>query len=175
MRFTDHKTVGLQYGLTALAFLLVGFLLMLLMRWQLAWPGQAVPAWIAWLLGESNAPGGIMLPEFYSQLVAMHGSVMVFLAVVPLAAGATPHPPLSPSTAASSSSPPAAEKAGEAAHLAAPTSRLRCPANVHATRILAATICWRRTQDGAPEVSSGTSAHIALTVRTWRRQQWNGS
>ena len=39
-------------------------------------------------LGESNAPGGIMLPEFYNQLVAMHGSVMVFLAVVPLAAGA---------------------------------------------------------------------------------------
>ena len=39
-------------------------------------------------LGEANAPGGIMLPEFYNQLVAMHGSVMVFLAVVPLAAGA---------------------------------------------------------------------------------------
>ncbi len=29
-----------------------------------------------------------MLPEFYNQLVAMHGSVMVFLAIVPLAAGA---------------------------------------------------------------------------------------
>jgi cytochrome c oxidase subunit I len=88
VRWTDHKTVGLQYGLTALVFLLVGFLLMILMRWQLAWPGQPVPPWIALVLGESNAPGGIMLPEFYNQLVAMHGSVMVFLAVVPLAAGA---------------------------------------------------------------------------------------
>ena len=88
MRWTDHKTVGLQYGVTALCFLLVGFLLMILMRWQLAWPGQPIPSWIAWLLGESNAPGGIMLPEFYNQLVAMHGTVMVFLAVVPLAAGA---------------------------------------------------------------------------------------
>ena len=88
VRFTDHKTVGLQYGLTALAFLLVGFLLMLLMRWQLAWPGQPLPPWIAAWLGDANAPGGIMLPEFYNQLVAMHGSVMVFLAVVPLAAGA---------------------------------------------------------------------------------------
>ena len=88
MRWTDHKTVGLQYGVTALLFLLVGFLLMILMRWQLAWPGQPVPSWIAALLGESNAPGGIILPEFYNQLVAMHGSVMVFLAVVPLAAGA---------------------------------------------------------------------------------------
>ncbi|MEO7132962.1 MAG: cbb3-type cytochrome c oxidase subunit I [Vicinamibacterales bacterium] len=88
MRWTDHKTVGLQYGLTALVFLLVGFLLMILMRWQLAWPGQPLPSWIAMWLGENNAPGGIMLPEFYNQLVAMHGSVMVFLAIVPLAAGA---------------------------------------------------------------------------------------
>ena len=88
MRLTDHKTVGLQYGLTALVFLLVGFLLMILMRWQLAWPGQPLPSWIAPLLGDANAPGGIMLPEFYNQLVAMHGSVMIFLAVVPLAAGA---------------------------------------------------------------------------------------
>jgi cytochrome c oxidase subunit 1 len=88
VRWTDHKTVGLQYGVTALCFLLVGFLLMILMRWQLAWPGQPMPSWIAALLGEANAPGGIMLPEFYNQLVAMHGTVMVFLAVVPLAAGA---------------------------------------------------------------------------------------
>ncbi|MDO8680685.1 MAG: cbb3-type cytochrome c oxidase subunit I, partial [Acidobacteriota bacterium] len=88
MRVTDHKTVGLQYGLTALFFLLVGFLLMILMRWQLAWPGQPLPGWMAPWLGEANAPGGVMLPEFYNQLVAMHGTVMVFLAVVPLAAGA---------------------------------------------------------------------------------------
>jgi cytochrome c oxidase subunit 1 len=88
VRWTDHKTVGLQYGLTALFFLLVGFLLMILMRWQLAWPGQPLPAWLVPMLGEANAPGGVMLPEFYNQLVAMHGSVMVFLAVVPLAASA---------------------------------------------------------------------------------------
>ena len=80
--------MGLQYGITSLVFLAVGFLLMILMRWQLAWPGQPLPAWIAAPLGEANAPGGIMLPEFYQQLVAMHGTVMVFLAVVPLAAGA---------------------------------------------------------------------------------------
>ena len=88
MRWTDHKTIGLQYGVTALAFLTVGFLLMILMRIQLAWPMQPLPSWIASILGENNAPGGVMLPEFYNQLVAMHGTVMVFLAVVPLAAGA---------------------------------------------------------------------------------------
>ena len=32
----DHKVIGLQYGLTALSFLLLGFMLMMLMRWQLA-------------------------------------------------------------------------------------------------------------------------------------------
>jgi hypothetical protein len=38
--------------------------------------------------GELNAPGGVILPEFYNQLVAMHGTIMVFLAVVPLSVGA---------------------------------------------------------------------------------------
>ncbi len=85
---TDHKTVGLQYAVTSLIFLFAGFLLMVLLRWQLAWPGQPLPAWMAFLSGEANAPGGIMLPEFYNQLVAMHGTVMIFLAVVPMLAGA---------------------------------------------------------------------------------------
>ena len=83
----DHKVIGLQYALTALFFLLFGFGLMILMRWQLAWPGKPIPV-IGGLLGEANAPGGIMLPEFYNQLGAMHGTIMVFLAIVPLAVGA---------------------------------------------------------------------------------------
>ena len=32
-------------------------------------------------------PGGVMLPEFYNELGAMHGTIMVFLGVVPLAVG----------------------------------------------------------------------------------------
>ncbi|HVT43514.1 MAG TPA: cbb3-type cytochrome c oxidase subunit I [Thermoanaerobaculia bacterium] len=84
---TDHKVIGIQYGFTALLFLLFGFGLMLLMRWQLAFPGQPIPLIGQWL-GEANAPGGIMLPEFYNQLGAMHGTIMVFLGIVPLAVGA---------------------------------------------------------------------------------------
>jgi cytochrome c oxidase subunit I len=84
---TDHRTVGLQYAVTSSLFLVLGFALMLVMRWQLAWPGQPLPAWVAPMLGDANAPGGILLPEFYNQLVAMHGTVMIFLAVVPLATG----------------------------------------------------------------------------------------
>lgn len=83
----DHKWIGIQYGFTALCFLLFGFTLMMIMRWQLAYPGKPVPL-IGGLLGQSNAPGGIILPEFYNQLGAMHGTIMVFLAIVPLAVGA---------------------------------------------------------------------------------------
>lgn len=83
----DHKVIGVQYLITSLLFLFFGFSLMMLMRWQLAYPGQPIPFIGGWL-GEANAPGGIMLPEFYNQLGAMHGTIMVFLGVVPLAVGA---------------------------------------------------------------------------------------
>ena len=82
----DHKVIGVQYTVTSLVFLMFGFMLMLLMRWQLAYPGQPIP-FVGNLLGMANAPGGIMLPEFYNQLGAMHGTIMVFLGVVPLAVG----------------------------------------------------------------------------------------
>jgi len=84
---TDHKVIGLQYAITSLAFLLGGFSLILLVRWHLAWPGSPVPI-VGTLLGDTRTSGGVLLPEFYTQLGAMHGTIMVFLAVVPLAVGA---------------------------------------------------------------------------------------
>ena len=83
---TDHKVIGVQYSVTGLAFLFFGFVLMMLMRWNLAYPGEPIP-FIGSLLGENRAPGGIMLPDFYNELGAMHGTIMVFLGVVPLAVG----------------------------------------------------------------------------------------
>ncbi len=83
---TDHKTIGIQYGVTSLFFLLFGFVLMMIMRWQLAYPEQPIP-WIGQWLGDARAPGGVMLPEFYNELGAMHGTIMVFLGVVPLGVG----------------------------------------------------------------------------------------
>ncbi|MCA1826262.1 MAG: cbb3-type cytochrome c oxidase subunit I [Myxococcales bacterium] len=82
----DHKVIGIQYAVTALFFLLFGFTLMMIMRWQLAYPGQPLPV-IGKILGETAMPGGVMAPEFYNQLGAMHGTIMVFLGVVPLAVG----------------------------------------------------------------------------------------
>ncbi|MGH2626167.1 MAG: cytochrome c oxidase subunit I, partial [Anaerolineales bacterium] len=83
----DHKVIGIQYGFTSLLFLLFGFTLMMMMRWQLAFPGRPIPL-VGGLLGDTNAPGGILVPEFYNQLGAMHGTIMVFLGIVPLAVGA---------------------------------------------------------------------------------------
>ncbi|MFN0149794.1 MAG: cbb3-type cytochrome c oxidase subunit I [bacterium] len=84
---TDHKTIGIQYGITSLFFLLFGFCLMMLMRWNLAYPWESLPL-LGKLLGETRFPGGAMAPEFYNELGAMHGTIMVFLGVVPLAVGA---------------------------------------------------------------------------------------
>lgn len=95
---TDHKVIGIQYGLTSLTFLLFGFSLIMLMRWQLAYPQQPIPVIGGFLhtLFGSNALGAIeggkggyyIMPDFYNSLGAMHGTIMVFLAIVPLAFGA---------------------------------------------------------------------------------------
>lgn len=83
----DHKVIGLQYLFTSLLFLLFGFSLIAVLRWQLAYPGQPIPL-LGRILPDSLAPGGIMLPEMYNQLGAMHGTIMVFLGIVPLGVGA---------------------------------------------------------------------------------------
>src|SRR5436190_1954927 len=85
---TDHKVIGIQYGITGLIFLFFGFSLMMLMRWQLAYPGQALPLignWIGHVFGEGSMPDGKMTPEFYNSLGAMHGTIMIFLGIVPIA------------------------------------------------------------------------------------------
>lgn len=84
----DHKVIGVQYTVTSLIFLFFGFCLIMLMRWQLAYPGQPLPIpFLVKLVGETWMPGGYMLPEYYNQLGAMHGTIMIFLGVVPLAVG----------------------------------------------------------------------------------------
>ena len=52
---TDHKVIGIQYAVTGLLFLFFGFCLMMLMRWQLAYPGAALPL-IGTLFGETFNP-----------------------------------------------------------------------------------------------------------------------
>lgn len=84
----DHKVIGLQYMITSLIFLLLGFGLISILRWQLAYPGQSIPLLGKILSQNLVAADGSMLPEFYNQLGAMHGTIMVFLGIVPLGVGA---------------------------------------------------------------------------------------
>ena len=72
----DHKVIGIQYTILALAAVLVGMTMSLLMRLKLTWPDSH---WkILGLLFPSGAPDGVMNPEFYLSLVTMHGTIMVF-------------------------------------------------------------------------------------------------
>jgi len=82
---TDHKIIGIQFLLMSLVFLLFGGVMAMMIRWQLGFPDRPIPG--GQLLPESMAPGGILLPEFYNSLVTMHGTIMVFFAIMPLLVG----------------------------------------------------------------------------------------
>jgi len=82
---TDHKIIGIQFLFVSLFFLLVGGLLAMQMRWQLGFPGKPMPG--GGILPDTMAPGGVLLPEYYIQLVTMHGTFMVFFAIMPLLVG----------------------------------------------------------------------------------------
>jgi cytochrome c oxidase subunit I len=82
----DHKVIGKQYYGLGLLAVFIGMVLSWLMRLHLGWTSLAIPG-LQWL-SKNGAPGGIMTPEYYLQLMTMHGTVMVFfvLTVAPFAA-----------------------------------------------------------------------------------------
>ncbi len=81
---TDHKVIGVQFLMTTLLMLMVGGALALGVRWQLAFPWESMP-----LFGELFAQqGGQISPEFYTMLFTMHATVMIFLVIIPVLAGA---------------------------------------------------------------------------------------
>src|SRR5512141_1103493 len=65
----DHKRIGVLYLFTALAFFIVGGLEAVIIRAQLQGPN-----------------GTLVSPETYNQLFTMHGTTMIFLAIMPLSA-----------------------------------------------------------------------------------------
>jgi len=66
----DHKRIGILYITTSLLFFLVGGILALLMRAQLATPNEH-----------------FITRQSYNELFTMHGTTMIFLFVVPILAG----------------------------------------------------------------------------------------
>ncbi|MBW4554856.1 MAG: cytochrome c oxidase subunit I [Trichormus sp. ATA11-4-KO1] len=67
---TDHKVIGIQYLVTSFVFYLFGGALATLIRSELATP-------------ESD----LVSPEFYSGLFTLHGTVMIFLWIIPAGTG----------------------------------------------------------------------------------------
>src|SRR3954467_7886594 len=66
----DHKKIGIMYFLMAVAFLVIGGAEAMVMRVQLLWPeSKAVP------------------PDTFNQMMTMHGTTMIFFAVMPILAG----------------------------------------------------------------------------------------
>ncbi|HMS01710.1 MAG TPA: cytochrome c oxidase subunit I [Gemmatimonadaceae bacterium] len=65
----DHKRIGVLYLITALVFFVIGGLEAFLIRAQLAVPN-----------------GTVLSADMYNQLFTMHGTTMVFLAIMPLSA-----------------------------------------------------------------------------------------
>jgi cytochrome c oxidase subunit 1 len=72
----DHKVIGIQYWFLALAAVLVGMVLSLIIRAQLAFPLHNF-AFLEKILPNAVA-GGVIAPEFYLSMVTMHGTIMVF-------------------------------------------------------------------------------------------------
>ena len=65
----DHKRIGILYGVTAFIMFMIGGVEALYMRAQLARPGQ-----------------DLVTPEIFNQLFTMHGTTMIFLAIMPMGA-----------------------------------------------------------------------------------------
>ncbi|MEM6611031.1 MAG: cytochrome c oxidase subunit I [Cyanobacteria bacterium P01_C01_bin.72] len=66
---TDHKVIGIQYLVTAFIFYFIGGALAEAMRTELATPDP-----------------DFVQPEFYNQLLTMHGTIMLFLWIIPAGA-----------------------------------------------------------------------------------------
>src|SRR6202790_1703583 len=82
----DHKVIGKQYYALALLAALIGMALSWIMRIHLGWGSFAIPG--LHLLSSTGAPGNVLTPEYYLQLMTMHGTIMVFfvLTTAPFAA-----------------------------------------------------------------------------------------
>src|SRR5690242_9436819 len=82
----DHKVIGKQYYGLAFVAVMVGMVLSWFMRIHLGWTNAAIPG--LHLLSSNGAPGDLMTPEYYLQLMTMHATIMVFfvLTTAPFAA-----------------------------------------------------------------------------------------
>src|SRR5437762_6635166 len=82
----DHKIIGIQFLFMGLMFIVLGGLLAMLIRWQLAWPSD--PNHPVPLLGKFMGwTGGTMPPDFYMMVMTMHATIMIFFVIIVLLVG----------------------------------------------------------------------------------------
>ncbi|MHC4449061.1 MAG: cytochrome c oxidase subunit I [Planctomycetota bacterium] len=79
----DHKVIGKQFLFSSMIWALVGGALAIMVRQQIAWPGEEYPVIGTMLFGET----GTMTEQWYNMAFTMHASVMIFLVVIPALAG----------------------------------------------------------------------------------------
>ncbi len=84
---TDHKIIAVQFLFSGLIFMLLGGLLALAVRWQLAWPWKPMPILSRWLWSAPSY-GFQMPPEVYNKLFTMHATIMIFFVIIPVLNGA---------------------------------------------------------------------------------------
>jgi cytochrome c oxidase subunit 1 len=82
---TDHKIIGIQFLFSGLIFFVLGGLLALAVRWQLAWPWSPLPILAKSLWAEHAYR---MPPEYYNKLFTMHATIMIFFVIIPILTGA---------------------------------------------------------------------------------------
>jgi cytochrome c oxidase subunit 1 len=73
----DHKMIAKQYLITGIVMGVIGVMMSLLFRMQLAWPEESFKIFNV-LLGDKWAPNGVMANDIYLALVTIHGTIMVF-------------------------------------------------------------------------------------------------
>ena len=81
----DHKMIGRQFLFLGLFMLMIGGMLAMMVRWELAWPETAVPGF-SWI-PEPYMYGGIIPPQTYNALFTMHATIMIFFVVMPIMVG----------------------------------------------------------------------------------------
>lgn len=74
---TDHKMIAKQFLITGIIMGIIGIMMSILFRIQIAWPEESFKIFEI-LLGDKFAPGGVMKNDIYLALVTIHGTIMVF-------------------------------------------------------------------------------------------------
>ena len=72
----DHKMIGKQFLITGMFMGIIGVMMSMLFRLEIAYPEQSFPI-LEFFLGKW-APDGVMDPNIYLALVTIHGTIMVF-------------------------------------------------------------------------------------------------